>query len=442
MLILEIFTSLLGSVMTPLILFVSALIMIPSVRLLKVLRPRSFFHTLTDNPKNSSTTPFRALSVALAGTLGVGNITGVASALIAGGPGAIFWMWMGALAVLAVKYAEVYLAVRYRKRDENRWIGGAMYYIRDGLGKRFPQQFCKTAAGFFAVLCCLNSLITGNLVQANAAVSVIPKDRRFICGIIFGFFILLAILYGTKRVEHITSLLIPPLTLIYMILAFAIIWSNRALLSDIFREIISSAFTLRSAVGGVGGFTLREAVRYGIMRGIFSNEAGCGTSPTAHASADTKSPHHQACLGIVEVVFDTIILCSLTAFVLLIADKRYLCIPWRDITSDSAEVTLESFRFLSGDAVYYILVVSIVMFAYATILAQLYYGTVALRYLSNKKGLQIVYSALSVTATVVGSVVSAPVVWLSADLIIGMMTAVNCMVIILLRKDCRDELLR
>lgn len=440
--ILEIFSSLLGSVMTPLILFVSALIMIPSVRLFKVLRPRSFFRALTDNPKNSSTTPFRALSVALAGTLGVGNITGVASALIAGGPGAIFWMWMGALAVLAVKYAEVYLAVRYRKRDENRWIGGAMYYIRDGLGKRFPQRFCKIAAGFFAVLCCLNSLITGNLVQANAAVSVIPKDLRFICGIIFGFFVMLAILYGTKRVEHITSLLIPPLTLIYMILAFAIIWSNRALLSDIFHEIVSSAFTLRAAAGGVGGFTLREAVRFGIMRGIFSNEAGCGTSPTAHASADTKSPHHQACLGIVEVVFDTIILCSLTAFVLLIADKRYLCIPWRDITSDSAEVTLESFRFLAGDAVYYILVVSIIMFAYATILAQLYYGTVALRYLSNKKGLQIAYSAMSVTATVVGSVVSAPIVWLSADLIIGMMTAVNCIVIILLRKDCRDELLR
>lgn len=440
--VLESISAALGSVVTPIILFISAVIMTPSVRLGRVMRPKSFFRALTDKPKTSSTTPFRALTVALAGTLGVGNITGVASALIAGGAGAIFWMWIGALAVLAVKYAEVFLAVRYRRRDEHGWYGGAMYYIRDGLGRKCSGKFSKALAAVFAVLCCLNSLITGNLVQANAAVSVIPGDKRLIYGCVFGFCVLLAILYGARKIERITSRLIPALTGVYIVVAVAIICANRDILVEIFCDIVKSAFTFRAAAGGAAGFTVREAMRFGIMRGIFSNEAGCGTSPTAHASADTKSPHHQACLGIVEVIFDTIFLCSLTAFVLLIADKRFSCVPWGDFAADSAEVTLESFRLISGEAVHFILVISIVLFAYATILAQLYYGTVALGYLSNKKRLQVIYSVLSVGFAVAGSVVSAPVIWLLADIIIGMMTAVNCVVIILLRRECRDLSLR
>lgn len=434
-------SSLLGGVVTPFILFFSACVMIPSVRFGKILKPKSFVRTLTEKQKTSSTTPLRALSVALAGTLGVGNITGVASALIAGGPGAIFWMWMGALAVLAVKYAEVYLAVRYRRKDGDGWIGGAMYYIRDGLAKHLPERFSSGLAGFFAVLCCLNSLVTGNIVQSNAAAAVIPGNHRLTVGCILAFCLLLAILYGSRKVEKITSRLIPPLSLLYIVITLVIIWNNRSLLPDVLRDILSSAFTFRAAAGGAAGFTIREAMRFGVMRGIFSNEAGCGTSPTAHASADTISPHHQACLGIVEVLFDTILLCSLTAFVLLIADRRFSCIPWLS-NADSAEAVLESFRLLSGEAVYRILVISIILFAYATILAQLYYGTIALGYLSNKKGLQIVYSALSVIAVTAGSVISAPVVWLSADIVIGMMTAVNCVVIILLRKECRDSSLR
>lgn len=415
--------------------------MIPAIHLGKILRPKSFLKALTEKPKTSSTTPLRALSVALAGTLGVGNITGVASALIAGGPGAIFWMWMGALAVLAVKYAEVYLAVRYRKKDGESWYGGAMYYIREGLSKRLSVRFSRILAGGFALLCCLNSLITGNIVQANAASAVVPGNHRLTVGCVLSFCILLAMLYGARRVEKITSRLIPALSLLYIAVTLIITINNHTYLPDILQDIFSSAFSIRAAAGGAAGFTIREAMRFGIMRGIFSNEAGCGTSPTAHASADTISPHHQGCLGIVEVLFDTIVLCSLTSFVLLIADRKFSCIPWRT-DADSSEVTLESFRLLSGDIVYWILLVSIILFAYATILAQLYYGTIALGYLSNKKGLQIAYSALSVIAVTAGSVISAPAVWLAADLVIGMMTAVNCIVIILLRREFRDSSLR
>lgn len=440
--IFESLSSVLGSVITPFTLFISAFIMTKTVRLDKIMYPKRFIKTLTDTPKNSTTTPFRALTVALAGTLGVGNITGVTTALISGGPGSIFWMWIGALAVLSIKYAEVYLAVKHRRHDENGWFGGAMYYIEDGLNNIVSEKYSKVIAAGFAILCCTNSLITGNLVQANAAISVIPGNKRFLYGILLGFFVLLAIVFGARKIERLTSLLIPPLTAIYIFLTLAIIWNNRDILIDIIWDIIKSAFNFRAAVGGAFGFSIREAMRFGIMRGIFSNEAGCGTSPTAHASADTKSPHHQACLGIFEVIFDTIILCSLTAFVILIADRRFSCIPWHNNTADSADVTLESFRLLTGEGVYVILIISIILFAYATILAQLYYGNIAIGYLSNKKRIRFIYSVVSVACTVIGAMISAPVVWLSADIIIGMMTVVNCIVIILLRDSCRDSLLR
>lgn len=167
-----------------------------------------------------------------------------------------------------------------------------------------------------------------------------------------------------------------------------------------------------------------------------ANEAGCGTSPTAHAVSDTKSPHHQACFGIVEVVFDTLILCTMTALVLLIADKRYSVIPWKT-AADTAPVTLDAFRALTGDVVYYILIIAVVLFAYGTIIAQIYYGTVAIGYLTKKKLPLLLYFCASAGCTVVGAVISSPVMWTLADVIIGLMTVMNCIVLILLRRSCR-----
>lgn len=435
--ILGILSDFLGSLLTPLVLLAAALFLFPKIRPTRLLRPKSFVHALCDLPENAESTPFSALSMALAGTLGVGNITGVASALVSGGPGAVFWMWTGAVVSIVVKYAEVYLAVKYRRHIGRQRYGGAMYYIRDGLSKWLPYSVTAALGSVFAVLCCMNSLITGNIVQSNAAACVMPEGYRLACGIVLGVLVFASLLYGSRKIEKITAKLMPPLTAVYMLIAVTILICNCSLLPEVLGEIFRSAFAPRAVFGGTVGFTVREGLRFGVMRGIFSNEAGCGTSPTAHAVSDTKSPHHQACCGVLEVVFDTLILCTMTALVLLIADRRYAVIPWKTAV-DTAPVTLDAFRALTGDAVYYILIAAVVLFAYGTIIAQIYYGTVAIGYITKKKLPLLLYYCISAVCTVVGAVISSPVMWTLADVIIGIMTVMNCSVLILLRRQCRD----
>ncbi len=429
--ILEILSELLGVLLTPAVLLLSALVLLPHIPLRRLLSPKAFVRTLRDLPENAETTPLTSLSTALAGTLGVGNITGVASALISGGAGAVFWMWTGAIFSIVVKYAEVALAVKYRRTDKNGHTGGAMYYIRDGLSG------AASLGSIFAVLCCANSLITGNIVQSNAAACIFPERFRLFCGLLLGLLVTASLCYGARKIEKITAKLMPPLTAVYILIAGTVLCRNAALLPEIFGDIFRSAFAPRAVFGGTVGFTVREGIRFGVMRGIFSNEAGCGTSPTAHASADTKSPHHQACFGVVEVVFDTLLLCTLTALVLLIADRRFALLPWKT-AADTSAVTLDAFRALAGDAVSGILSVSVVLFAYGTILAQIYYGTAAIGYMTKKKLPLLVYYAASAGCTVAGAVISSPLMWTLADIVIGSMTVINCIVLVLLRRKLRD----
>lgn len=431
-------SSIIGGVITPFFLALTAFFLLFNLNYRKIMSPSGFIKSMKPpgGSKIGKNSPLRALALALAGTLGVGNITGVTSALISGGPGAVFWMWVGAVLVIGIKYSEVFLAVKYRQRDSMGWFGGAMYYIRDGVGKIISHRAASATGGMFAVLCVMNSLITGNIVQSNAAASVFSDGSRLKTGIVLGALVLLSILYGTRKIEKITAVLIPPLAGVYIIIASYFIITNIKLVSDVFRDIFKSAFSFRSVYGGAVGFSVREAVRFGVMRGIFSNEAGCGTSPTAHASAETSSPHNQGICGIVEVIFDTIILCTLTAIVMLIADKKFALIPWTT-NADASEVTLDALSLLGGEICGKIIAVSIILFAYATIIAQIYYGTIAIEYISDKKAPKYIYYALSVVCAVVGAVISSEVMWLSADIILGVMTAANCAVIILLRKECR-----
>ncbi len=424
----------LGIYLTPAVLLLSALILLPRLPLRRLMNPKTFLRILRDLPDNAQTTPLSSLSMALAGTLGVGNITGVASALMAGGAGAVFWMWAGSIVSIVVKYAEVFLAVKFRRENDGGKTGGAMYYIRDGL--RMKGNRSAVLGGMFAVLCVLNSLITGNIVQANAAVSVLPGKFRLSGGIVLAFLVSISVLYGRRKTEKITAKLMPPLTGVYILLAGGILVRNASLLPEILGEILSSAFAPRAVFGGTVGFTVREGIRFGVMRGIFSNEAGCGTSPTAHAIADTKSPPHQACFGVVEVVFDTLILCTLTAFVLLTADRRYGLLPWKT-DADAAGVTLSAFRALAGDTAGVLLTGSVILFAFGTILAQMYYGSTAIGYLTKKKLPLLGYFVLSAGSTVTGAVIAPPLMWTLADILLGGMTVINCAVLVLLRKELR-----
>ena len=436
--VLDTLARVIGGILTPLALGVTFLFLLKRVRLTRILKPRRFISDIKDIPSKSGTTPLKALSVALAGTLGVGNITGVASALICGGPGAIFWMWAGAIVSISVKYAEVYLAVLFRHKKAEAYVGGAMYYIRDGLSANKHQRFSRLTAVFFAILCAVNSLITGNLIQSNSAASVLSNDRRILCGIILAILVFISILYGTHRIEKITATVIPLLCGIYIIVSLYIIVINCTLIPEIMKDILTSAFSFSSFIGGTVGFSFREAMRLGIMRGIFSNEAGSGTSPTAHAAADTKGPHNQGCYGIVEVIFDTLILCTMTAFVLLIADKKYGIIPWMTDT-DNAVVSLEAYGSLTSPLVYYVLMISIVLFAYSTIIAQIYYGRTSIEYMTKSKIPLYIYYIGSVVTSIIGSVISPGIMWTLADIVIGVMTIINCCVIVILRKKIQPR---
>ena len=433
---LETISSFIGSILTPTMLLISAVVLFPSSGIIDLLKPITFLRHVTEKQSGSHQSPLSALSIALAGTLGVGNITGVASALMSGGPGAVFWMWIGGFVVIAVKYSEVALAVKFREKSEKGFHGGAMYYIRDGLAGRFPAGFCHALSAFFALLCCANSLITGNLVQSNAAASILPGNHKFFMGIIMTAAVSLSIIAGADRIGRITEKTIPLLTGAYILLSGFIILQHRIMIGEILADIFSSAFSLKAATGGALGFSVREAVRFGVMRGIFSNEAGCGTSPTAHASADTVSPRHQGCLGVIEVVFDTHILCTLSALVFIIADRRFGCMPW-GTGSDLSLAALEAFGRLGGKAAYIFLTAAVILFAYSTIIAQFYYGCHAIRFLSSKKEPQLIFCAITAVTVMLGVFLDSPVVWFFADIIIGIMTTLNCLIIILLRRELR-----
>lgn len=398
---------------TPAMLLCTGLVLSVGCRIWKLCMPRRFFRTLWDIPPESRVTPFRAVTMALAGTLGVGNITGVSAAIVQGGPGAVFWMWIGALLSLAVKYGEVVLAVKYRHPTTDGYRGGTMFTLRDGYGK-------TRLGGLFALFCIANALVTGNLLQSNAAAAVLAPLPRWSCGLILVFLTLLALRCGIHRLSEVTLRLIPGLCAVYIIASLAVIGSHVTYLPEILAEIVSCAFSTKAVVGGTVGWTIREAVRFGITRGIFSNEAGCGTSPTSHAAADTKSPHHQGMYGIFEVFCDTIVLCTMTALVLLIAEREYGILSW-----GGDNMTLLAFGLYGGKFLYGVLALSVVLFAYATILAQLYYGDTAIRYFGEHKWARRSFVAGMLCVTMVGAVADASVLWRIADVLVCVMTTVN-----------------
>ena len=426
--------SLLCGVLTPAMICIGGLFFSCKIGILRILSPKRFANVLTDTPRESGTSPFVSLTMALAGTLGVGNITGVAAAVVSGGAGAVFWMWAGAILSMSIKYGEVALAVKYRRKRGTEYFGGAMYYISDGLGLRFPSHRFTAFGGLFALLCVINSLVTGNIVQSNSAAAVVPQLPSAVTGAILAALVGISVLFGIRRIGRITSFLIPVLTGVYLILSLTILAWNIGEIPEICGDIFRSAFTFRAAAGGAVGITAKEAIRYGITRGIFSNEAGCGTSPTAHASADTKSPFHQGCFGIFEVIADTLILCTVTAFVLLIADRRFGLLSFVSGEGDAA-LTLNAYATLAGDWAYGVLALSVILFAYATVLAQMYYGFEAVGYLTQSRAAKGGYLLLSVFCAFLGAVIRADVMWSLADPVVCVMTVINIGVLFLLRRE-------
>ncbi len=407
----EAVNSILSGVLLPALLILCGIWFGIKLRFFYVLHPIKLTRRLFEASDTGGTSPFRALTVALAGTLGVGNMAGVATAITAGGAGALFWMWLSAICAMSIKYIEVCLALETRKKANGRWRGGAMYYIKE----IFNGRLGSFLSSLFALLCIGNSLLTGNIVQVNSAASAISAPPLAI-GAAIGIIGMLIATGGGKRISDTTLFLIPLLSISYIIICLAVIFNNIDRIPQILEKIATDAFSLRSASGGIMGFTMLRAVRYGVTRGIFSNEAGCGTSPTAHAEADARSPHHQGCFGIFEVFADTIVLCTMTGFVILLAGESHL---------DGIPLTLYAFGTLAGEWAKRLVALSVMLFALATVISQASYGLSALSFLSRSNKTKALYLSLIPVSSIIGAVISSDAMWQIADLVISVMTAIN-----------------
>ncbi len=397
-----------------------------------LLRPSRTVRLAFSKEGKGSVSPLRALSVSLAGTLGVGNIVGVAVALIIGGAGAMFWMWISAFFSMILKYAEIVLGMRYRVYENGKKYGGPMYYMKKGIG----GVFGKFLAWIFALLGVISAFSMGSLVQMKAAADALSETFSFpalLFGMISAVGCAFLLFGGYEKISRVTALIVPLLSAVYLVMSVRVIWMEADRIYPLCRMIFMRAFSFSSASGGILGFLFSRALRQGIAKGSFSHEAGCGTAPLAHAGADTRIPAKQGIFGIFEVFFDTVVLCTLTGFVILLSQGE--CFT----QTNGMRLVLDSFARYYGNSSRYIITLCIVLFALATVVCWGYYGKEMLSYLSKSHTLSVIYVYLFCAAAALGAVMEENTVWQISDITVAMMTALNLSAVFMLRKEIREE---
>lgn len=384
---------------------------------------------------DGSITPFQAVCTALAATVGTGNIAGVAGAIAIGGPGAVFWMWISALLGMCTKFAEVTLAVHFRERNqEGDLVGGPMYYIKNGLGKKW--QFLAVLFSLFGVLTVFG---TGNATQVNTITTAIDSallsynvctsktipQINLILGIVIAVLVALVLLGGVKRIGKVTEKLVPFMALFYIALAIGVVILNIGNLPTVFASIFKGAFNPRSVTGGVVG-SIFICMKRGVSRGIFSNEAGLGTGSIAHACADTQKPVKQGFFGIFEVFTDTIVICTLTALVILCSG-----VTINYGANAGAELTILGFTSTYGNWVSIFSAIAMCCFAFSTILGWGLYGARCIEFLFSPKVIKpfmVVYALVAI----VGATMDLGLIWGIADTFNGLMSIPNLIALFLL----------
>ncbi len=389
--------------------------------------------------QDGALTPLQALTTALAGTVGTGNIAGVAGAIALGGPGAIFWMWIAAIFGMCTKYAEIVLSVHYRKvNDKGDFIGGPMYYIENGLGKKW-----RWLGILFSIFGAVAAIGTGNMTQINTiATSIGSVFKSFdpaieqadlqriylIIGIIGAILTILVLFGGMKRIGNVTERLVPIMALIYIVTSIIVVLTHVGAIGFVFAQIFHGAFAPSSIAGGLVGVTIQQAAKAGFGRGIFSNEAGLGTAPIAHAAADVEHPVHQAMYGVFEVFADTIVICTLTALAILISG----CAPEFYGHSAGTDLTIMAFGTTFGSrAASLIIACCITMFAFSTLLSWSLYGARCMEFLFGTKSIPV-YQAIYVLFVVVGACVQLSLVWQIADTMNALMAVPNLIAVLAL----------
>ncbi|MGM9936674.1 MAG: alanine/glycine:cation symporter family protein [Candidatus Ornithomonoglobus sp.] len=384
---------------------------------------------------DGSLTPFQAVCTALAATVGTGNIAGVAGAIALGGPGAVFWMWISAFLGMCTKFAEVTLAVHFRERNKHGdYVGGPMYYIKNGLGKNF-----KWLAILFAVFGVLTVFGTGNATQVNTITSAINtalsnfsliddssiKLVSLCIGIAVAVLVGLVLLGGVKRIGNVTEKLVPFMAILYIILALGVVGFNYRNIGPVFGNIFKGAFNPQAVTGGVVG-SFFMSMRKGVSRGIFSNEAGLGTGSIAHACADTSEPVKQGLFGIFEVFVDTIVICTLTALVILVSG-----VGVNYGAAAGAELTISGFTSTYGEWVSIFTAVAMCCFAFSTIIGWGLYGARCIEFICGEriiKPFMVVYSLVAI----VGATMELGLMWSIADTFNGLMVVPNLIGVFLL----------
>ncbi|OWZ82886.1 alanine/glycine:cation symporter family protein [Natranaerobius trueperi] len=376
-----------------------------------------------DKKSGGSITGFQAISSAMAATLGIGNIAGVATALHLGGPGAIFWMWVTAVVGMATKFSEAILSVKFREKKKNEVFGGVMYYIQNGLGGNWIWL-----AVLYALFAGVAALGTGNMVQSNTVAHALLEDfgiPKIVTGIVSAFLIGLVILGGIKRIAQVASILVPLMTLAYVIGALFILYLNYPEIPGAFRDIIYYAFNPYSAASGAAGFGVMHTIKVGIARGIFLNEAGLGAGSIVHAQAK-NTPTKQGMWGIWEVFIDTMVVGTITALVILVSGAL-------ETGKTGAVLTSEAFdKGLPGSGGYFI-TIAIIIFACTTMITWSFYGEKSWEYLFGKR-IKLLYRLIFIVLIVLGAVGKLEEVWTFADTMNGLMALPNLIALNFLSK--------
>ena len=384
---------------------------------------------------NGTITPFQAVCTALAATVGTGNIAGVAGAIAIGGPGAVFWMWMSALLGMCTKFSEVTLAVHFREKNkEGDWVGGPMYYIKNGLGKNW-----QWLAATFSILGVLAVFGTGNATQVNTITTAIDSallnynlitpdflpTLNLTLGIVIAIIVAMVLLGGIKRIGRVTEKLVPGMALLYLILSIGVIILNYRAIPGVFHDIVTSAFSPSSVTGGIVG-SMFLSMKKGVSRGIFSNEAGLGTASIAHAAADTTNPVKQGFFGVFEVFMTSMVICTMTALVILCSG-----IPVPYGSEAGAELTILGFTSTYGNWVSIFTAIALCCFAFSTILGWGLYGTRCLEFLMGTKAnkpFMVIYSLVAI----LGATMDLGFLWNFAETFNGLMAIPNLIALFLL----------
>lgn len=393
-------------------------------------------------------TPFQSVTTALAATVGTGNIAGVTGAIAIGGPGAVFWMWLSALFGMLTKYSEVVLAVRFRERNaKGEWAGGPMYYIKNGLGKKWTWL-----AIVFCVMAAIAALGTGNMTQINTiATSINTAIDAFggntgantwmifgnsvpvssvIIGAVTAVIVAIVLFGGTKRIGAVTEKLVPFMAVVYIIAAIVVVLFHAGSLGRVFGMIFQGAFNPQAVTGGAVGVVFMTTIQKGIGRGVFSNEAGLGSAPMAHASTSEKNPVRQGLYGIFEVFMSTMLICTLTALVVLCGVDNGVGIEWGK--DAGASTVISSFSLVFGQQVAStIIAVGIGLFALSTILGWALYGCRCCEFMLGSKSV-LVYQIIYIACVFLGSVLKLDLVWNISDTMNGFMAIPNLIAVLCL----------